>query len=192
MFEPVSLALGGAQFLGGALQNIFSGKRRAEKKLENYINSYKKNESIMDFYTKALNNYNANPYSSASYQQATKEAQRGQSAGINALGDRRSILSGLPQLVTATNNASLRAAANAEREKAGALQALGGATRMKAAEDKYPFEMKYNLLAQKAAGANATKSAGWRNIFGGLGTAATGYSKKEKTTEPDQYTGVEI
>ncbi len=184
MFDPISLGLGGAQMLGGVLQTVFSGKKKAERNLERLANSYQKNPSIMDYYTKSLNNYNANPYSSASYQQATKEAQRGQSAGINALGDRRSVLSGLPQLVTATNSASLRAASNAERERQGQLNTLGRATEMKAREDKYPFELKYNMLAQKAAGANAQKSAGWRNIFGGLGTAATGYTSgnKNKTT----------
>lgn len=181
-FDPISLGLGGTQALGGVLQSIFSGKNKAERDLENYANSYKKNESIMDYYTKALNRYNQNPYNSASYTSAMKTANRGLSTGINTLQDRRSVLAGLPGLVAGYNDAGLKATANAEREQGAALNTLGTATQMKAREDKYPFELKYNLLAAKAAGANAQKAAGWQNIFGGLGTAALGLGKKRTNT----------
>ncbi len=188
-FDPVSGILGGGQALGGLVQTLFSGKRKAEKNLERHINSYQKNPSIMDYYSKALNNYNANPYNSASYRNATQTAGRGLATGINALGDRRSVLAGLPALTQGYADAGLKAAANAERERAGALSQLGNATAMKAREDRVPFDMKYNLLAQKAAGANATKAAGWKNIFGGLGTAMTGFSpgSKKSTTSSVGY-----
>lgn len=193
MPDPVSLALGGAQAVGGLLQSIFSGKRKSEKALERHINSYKKNESILDFYNKALNNYNQNPYTSASYKSSMQEAGRGLNAGINTLNDRRSVLAGLPALVSGYNSASLKSAANAERERSVALGQLGNATNMKAREDKYQFELKHGLLAAKASGANAQKAAGWKNIFGGLGTAATGLTGNKKTTDTtDPYTGVEI
>jgi len=66
-FDPVSGILGGGQALGGLVQTLFSGKRKAERNLEKQINSYQKNPSIMDYYGKALNNYNANPYNSADF-----------------------------------------------------------------------------------------------------------------------------
>jgi hypothetical protein len=174
-FDPVSGILGGAQMLGGLAQTIFSGKKKAERNLENFGNSYQKNQSIMDYYNKALSKYNVNPYTSASYKNATQTAGRGLATGISALGDRRSALAGITGLVQGYDDAGLRAAANAERESAQALNTLGNATSMKAREDRVPFDLKYNLLAQKAAGANATKAAGWNNIWGGLGTAATGF-----------------
>lgn len=173
-FNPISAGLGGLQVLGGLAQTIFSGKKKAERNLENQINSYRKNDSIMDYYNKALSKYNVNPYNSASYRNSMQVAGRGLSTGIDALKGRRSTLAGLPALTQGYADAGLKASANAESEQARALSQLGQATQMKAQEDRVPFDMKYNLLAQKAAGANATKAAGWKNIFGGLGTAASG------------------
>lgn len=181
-FDPISLGLGGAQALGGILQSVFSGKKKAESELENYSNSYQKNPSIMDYYSKALNKFNANPYDSATYQNATKMAGRGLTTGINTLQDRRSILSGLPGLVQGSDDAALKAASAAEREQQANLHTLGNATAMKAREDRVPFDLQYNLLLQKAEAANQQKAAGWKNIFGGVGTAVAGFSKGNKTT----------
>lgn len=178
-FDPVSLGLGGLQTVGGILQSVFSGKHKTEKALEDYTNSYRKNPSIMDYYNKALNQYSANPYDSAGYRMATQNASRGLNTSLNALGSRRSLLAGLPTAVQGYNDANLKAEANAEGQQRANLGVLGNATRMKAAEDRVPFDLKYNLLAQKAAGANATKAAGWKNIFGGLGAGALGLGNKK-------------
>lgn len=175
--EPVSTALGGLQTIGGLAQTLFSGKRKREREYEDYINSYRKNESIMDLYNKALARYNVNPYTSASYKSAMTGAGRSLSSGISGLQDRRSALAGIPALTQGYNDASLRAAANAEREQGQQFSQLSGATQLKAREDRYPYELKLALLGQKAAGANAVKQAGWKNLFGGLGTIGAGYNR---------------
>ena len=176
-FDPVSLGLGAAQTIGGLAQTLFSGKKKSEREYERYVDSYRKNPSIMDLYNKALARYNVNPYTSASYNSAMTGAGRGLTTGISGLQDRRSALAGIPALTQNYNDASLRAAANAEREQAQAVNQLSGATQLKAREDRYPYELKLALLGQKASGANAVKQAGWKNLFGGLGTALSGFSR---------------
>lgn len=182
----VSTAAGGNPYAAiaqggiGLLQSIFGGisAKKNQKKLEQLVDSYKPNESIMDYYNKALTRYNPNPYNSASYRAATQGANRSLNAGLNALQDRRSALAGVNSLVQGTNDASLRAAANAEREQAGQLAQLGQATGAKAAEDRYKFENKYNLLAMKAAGGNKTLGAGISNAFNALGGIEDYYKAK--------------
>lgn len=168
---PVSAAIQGAvgigQAVGGAIQ-----AHRAQKKLEKMVEGYKPNASIMDYYNKALQRYNVNPYTSAQYRNQMQNAGRGLATGINALNDRRSVLGGISSLVQGYNDASLKATAAAEGQQAQALSQLGGATQMKAAEDFKPFEMKYNLQALKAGGGNETMRAGLSNIFGGASTYA--------------------
>lgn len=162
---PIAAALQGAVGLG---QLLFSGKHKAEKKLENFANSYTKNAGIMDYYNKALQRYSANPYTSSLYNQQTKNINRNVNAGISALQNRRSGLAGISSLVQGANDASLKAAGVAEQQQGQNLSQLGHATQIKAAEDFKPFEIKYNLLSAKASGANKTAGAGMQNIFGGI------------------------
>jgi hypothetical protein len=163
--------LGIGQGLLGIGQSIFGGgaARKAQRSLEKMADSYQPNAGILDYYNKALSRYSDNPYNSAMYRMQNQNAQRGLATGINALQDRRSVLAGLPKLTQSYNDANLKAAAGAEAQQGQALSQLGQATGMKAAEDSKKFDMKYNLLAMKAAGNNQTSRAGISNIFGGLG-----------------------
>jgi len=175
--DPISLGLSGLQTIGGIAQTIIGNKRakKAEGQLEGMVNSYQPNQSIMDYYNKALSRYNNNPYNSAMYRNTMQTAGRGLTNGINALQNRRSALMGLPSIVSAYNDSGLKAAAQAEGQGAQALSQLGGASQMKAAEDFKPFEMRYNLLSQKASGGNQMMNAGLQNIFGGIGGAGSMY-----------------
>lgn len=175
--DPVSTGLSGLQTIAGIAQTIGGAiqAKRAQRKLGQMVDSYQPNQSIMDYYNKALSRYNANPYNSAMYRLQQQNAGRGLTTGLNALQNRRSALMGLPSLVSSYNDANLRAAAGAEGQQAQALSQLGGATGMKAAEDTRKFDMKYNLLAQKASGGNQIMNAGMQNIFGGLGSASNSY-----------------
>lgn len=171
--DPMTIAAIGQGVIGGLQSIIGGGKaRKAQRQLEGMIENYKPNQSIMDYYSKALNKYNANPYQSAMYNQQQRTAGRNLATGINSLQDRRSALAGVGSLVQGSNDASLRAAAAAEQDQAQDLAQLGQATGMKSAEDKYKFEAKYNLLSQKAGAANQTANAGIQNLYGGLGTLA--------------------
>lgn len=156
----------------GAVQGIVGGigARKNQKKLEGMIDNYQPNESIMDYYSKALNRYNANPYTSAQYQNAQKNIDRSGAAAIAGATDRRAGLGMLGSIVQGQNDALGNAAARAEQQQGQNLAQLGQATGMKDREDKYKFEAKYNLLSQKAGAANQTANAGISNLFGGLGS----------------------
>lgn len=163
---------GGLKTVGGLAQTIFSGEKKANRKLEQFANTYKPNESIMDFYNKALSRYDSNAYNSAAYKQQTNQIGRNLATGIGASQSRRGGLATIGGLVQGSNDASARAAAQAEQQQAQSLGQLGQAAGMKTQEQKYPFEMKYNLLAAKAGQAARTKNMGLQNIFGGLSDVA--------------------
>ncbi len=167
--DPASIAAL-VQAGGGIIQSIFGGgrARRAERQLEKMVNSYQPNRSILDYYNKALERYSVNPYQSNMYNMQQRNIQRGTATGISALQDRRSAIGGVASIVQAQNDASLKAAAQAEQQGAQALGQLGQATQMKAQEDFKPFELKYNLQAMKAGGGNQIMNAGLSNIFGGI------------------------
>jgi hypothetical protein len=165
---------GGLQTLGGIAQVAFSGVKKANKNLEAHANSYKPNESIADYYNKSLAKYNPNPYNSLSYQNATNKIQGNLATGISTSQDRRGGLATIGSLVSGANSANANAAAAAEAQSGADLNRLGQAAGMKTREDKVPFDLKYNLLAAKAAAAAKTKSDGLQNIFGGLSTVASG------------------
>lgn len=156
----IAQGVGGiAQAVGGAIQ-----EHRAEKKYTKLINSYKPNESIMDYYNKALQRYNINPYTSAMYRQQTQFANRGLATGISALHKARG--NDIAALVQGYNDAGLKAAVTAEGQQGQQLAQLGNAAAMKTQEEKYPFELKANMYAQKAAGGAQRLNAGVSNIFG--------------------------
>jgi hypothetical protein len=163
-----------AQLLVGGIQTLSNaGKsRNAQNELQRMVDNYQPNRSILDFYNKALQRYNVNPYTSATYTQASERARAGTAQGIAALSDKRSTIAGLPRLIQGQNDALLNAAAVAEGQQAQALGQLGQATGMKANEDRYKFENKYNLLALKAGAASQGVNAGIQNMFGGLQNAS--------------------
>lgn len=152
---------GAAQAIGGAIQ-----QHRYSKKYENLINGYVPNQSIMDYYQKALNKYDPNAYNSASYREGKTNINSNLAAGISSSQDRRGALYGISNLVAGANKASLDNVARAEREQAGNLSQLGGATEMKAREDKYKFENLGGLYSAKATGGANIMNAGLSNIFG--------------------------
>jgi hypothetical protein len=168
---PLAAGLAIGQGVMGLAQTILGGSaaHKAQKQMEGMVNNYQPNQSIMDYYSKALNRYNVNPYNSNLYQMQSNNIQRGTASGINALQDRRSALAGVSSLVQGQNDGLLKAAAAAEGQQGQALNQLGQATGMKAQEDSKKFDMKYNLLAMKAGGNNQTMNAGIQNMFGGMG-----------------------
>ncbi len=164
----------------GAIQSIIGGIKagKAQKKLENLQTpTYGGSESIKDYYSKAMQRYNENPYQSAQYQYATQMADRSQAAGLNALQGRGSAVAGVGRLAAQRNEAGLQAGAQGEQLKEQRFNTLGQATGMET-EDQLrqfqqnkiaPFEKQYNLLSMKAGAGNQMMNAGISNIFGGIG-----------------------
>lgn len=170
--NPVSAISSGLQTLGGLGQVLFSGVKKANSNLENFSKTYTPNQSIGDYYNKALANYNANPYNSLSYKNAMNNNAGSMATGLNSAQDQRGGLASIGSLVNGNNQSNAAAAASAESQNRANINVLGQATGMKAREDKVPFDLTYNLLAQKAAAAAKTKSDGLQNMFGGLSSGA--------------------
>lgn len=208
--EPTTaIALGSSalQTLGGLAQSIIGGgkQKRATRALEKYIDSYKTPESILDYYNKALQRYNVNPYTSAMYRSQQDQIKGGTAQAINTLQDRRSVLGGLSSVIQGQNDSLLRAAAAAEGQQAQALNEVGQASGMKAADDRYKFENKANLLAMKAGGATDLFNSGLSNIYGGLqnmsmmgmyeneyGGSGSGRSRNSNTTSTNSNPNVGV
>lgn len=162
--------IGLAQTIGGWVQ-----QHKATKALNNLQSpTYTPNQSIMDYYNKALSRYNTSPYDSSLYKQQQKNIQRGVATGLSALQDRRSALMGITRLTQAQNDATLNAGVQAENQQNQRFGQLGQAAGMKAGEERtafdinqyQPFERKYNLLAMKAGGGAQVMNAGIQNAYG--------------------------
>lgn len=166
----------------GAIQSIFGGMkaRKNERALEKMQTpTYGGSSSIMDYYNKALQRFNTNPYQSQMAQYSSQMADRSQAAGIGALQDRRSAVGGISRLSALRNDAALRTGVEAERMQNQRFGELGEAAGMKTGDELRqfqqnkiaPFEKQYNLLSMKAGAGNEMMNAGLSNIFGGLGAA---------------------
>lgn len=164
----------------GLAQSIIGGirARKSEKALEGMQTpTYGGSSSIMDYYNKALQRFNTNPYQSQGYQAATNAANRSMASGLNALQGRGSAVAGVSRLVGQSNDAAMRAGTIAEQQQNQRFNELGQASEMKTGDELRqfqqnqiaPFEKKYNLLSMKAGAGNQMMNAGLSNIFGGLG-----------------------
>lgn len=174
----------------GAVQSILGGIKahKAQKKLENLQTpTYGGSESIMDYYNKALQRVNQNPYQSQQAQYANQMADRSQAAGLNALQGRNSAVGGISRLSALRNDAALKAGAQAESQQTQNMGMLGEAAGMKTQDELRqfqqnklaPYEKQYNLLSMKAGAGNEQANTGLSNIFGALG-AANDYSIMKK------------
>lgn len=164
--------IGALQTVGGWIQQATAMKKLNQLKSP----TYKQNQGILDYYNQALQRYNVSPTDSAMYKRQTRDIDRGVANSVAALNDRRSGIAGVSSILRAANDARLDANVAAEGEKNRRFGELGGATQLKAGEDRtafdineqQPFERKYNLLAMKAAGGAQIANAGISNVFGGI------------------------
>lgn len=173
-----------AQTGAGLFQSIFSGRRKQERELERQLGQspmYQANKGIMDYYQQALNRFNENPYQSAQYKTAERNAQRLTSTGLSALQDRRSALAGVNRLVGVQNDALQNAAVQAEQQRNVRFNQLGSATQAQAGEQRRAFDInqmspylrRLQMQQMKTGAANARFDAGLSNIFGGAGSASS-------------------
>lgn len=159
-----------AKGIFGLGQSIFGGgaRRRAEKDLEKYAQSFSVSPSIMDYYNKALARYTPSPYQSQYYQQMRNTIGRNLATGISAAQDRRGGLASVGALTQQANDASARAAGTAEQMQGQQLSQLGAAAGAKNAMEQKKFDMLYNLKAMKAGQAATRQNQGMQNLYGAL------------------------
>jgi len=184
----VSAGIGGIQSLIGGI-----GARKARKQLENLQTpQYEKSKSITDYYNQALGRYQQSPTASNLYKMQANNIARGTAQGLSALQDRRSGLGGVSALIQGQNDAQLKALAAAEQDQNQKFSQLGAASNAMAGEERQafninkmmPYQKKFDILSQKAAGNTQLANTGLQNIYGGLTSAAYGGSlvgNKNKT-----------
>ena len=191
----VAAVAAGTKALVGGISALTSGKRKAERNLDQLAGAspkYKGNKSIEDYYGEALSRYKENPYQSKQYQEAQKAAGATTAAGLGAMQDRRGALGAVSRLAGIQNQAMANAGVAAEQQRNQRFGQLGGATQMKTAEDyrKFdinemtPYQRKLQLAQYKSQSANARKAAGLQMLGSGLsdlGTAALGGASKGTT-----------
>jgi hypothetical protein len=173
-----------AQSTAGLFQTIFSGRKKAQRELENSLNSnpiYNPNKGVLDFYQEALNRANQSTYQTAQFQNAQKNAQRTTATGISGLQDRRSALAGISRLTGIENDAMNNAIVQAEQLNNQRFRELGTATGMKASEEGKAFEInrltpyqrRLQMNMMKSSAANERFNAGLSNLFSGGANAAS-------------------
>lgn len=177
-FVAAGVGIAGLGF--GVYQSIHgaSQAKKQQRALESKANgapTYGPNKSINDYYQTALGRYNVDPTNSLQYQQAQRGINNNLASGISAIQDRRSA-GALPRLMSAADNQLTNAGVRAEQSQNQRFNELGRATQMKSGDDRYafnvnqeqPYQRQYDLIAQKASGANRELSAGLQNINNGL------------------------
>ena len=159
-----------------------SQRKKAEKGLENMdVPKYAPNQSILDYYQKALQKYETNPTDSAEYKLQKQNIEQGTTQALASAQNRRLGGAITPSVIQNQNNSLLKSAVSGEQRKAQEFNTLGHATQLKSAEDSKafnqnviaPFEKNYNLLAMKAAGQAQVQNAATQNAYNNLGAAVS-------------------
>ena len=167
--------------VGGTLQALYgigssivnAGKeKRARKDLEGYANSFQPNQSILDYYNKALSKYNPDPTQTGTYKIQQNNIGANTANAIGATQDRRGGLSSISKIMAGANRATGQNVINAENMQGQNLNRLGNAAGMKTNEEQKKFDMLYNLKAMKAGAAASKVNSGIQNAYQGLSTAA--------------------
>ncbi len=181
----VAVAVGGATLIGGIIKTSSANHKakQAEQNLENLKTpEYQQNQSILDYYNKAMQRYQQNQYQSAFYQNGIQQGNRSTAAGLNALQDRNSAVGGVSRLTALQNQNALNTGIQAENIESNNFGQLGSATQLRAGDQQYqfgvnqlfPYQTKANMYAAKAAGATQVANAGWQDISNGAGMVAGG------------------
>jgi len=141
--------------------------------------AYKANQSIVNYYDKALQRYNTNITDTAEYKMNNQNIKQGTVQGLSTLNKLRS--GNVAGLIQNQNNALLGAAVAGERRKIQEFNVLGQATGMKAGEGQKefqynqiaPFEQNYNLLAMKAGNQRQVQNQSMQNAYNNANAAAS-------------------
>jgi hypothetical protein len=183
----IGLVLGGAQVVGGLVQAFGSGKDAEQQRLEKLAKNSPiraQSKATADYYNEALQRFKENPYQSAEYQMAAKEAQRATAAGTKALSGRMgggAKLAGTSRLSLIQNDSMQRALSRAEGRKDQRFAQYGQAAQMKTNEENQlfdinqmtPYNRQLGLQQYKTQAANERYMAGLNMAAQGVGSAAS-------------------
>lgn len=173
------------QGVAGIFQSATSGAGAAEKNLENSITKNplaQRSKSIDDYYQEALSRYQENPYQSAMYMNAKKNADRALASRLRLGQDFRSSGEIAGKANAEYNNTLGNAGSQAEAQRNARFGQYGQAAQLQNQQDKYifdinemtPYNRKLQLMQMKAQAANERKNAGIGMIGGALGNLALG------------------
>lgn len=162
--------IAGVQAVGGIAQ-MFAGARTLKKlKRPSY-------EIPQDFNTNVglAQNIKTMGMPKSEYQSAFQNIQRNQTAGINALQDRRSALAGIGSIVQRSNDASLNLDATAakianQNMLAGTQMEMGARQQLASQKLARQEWEKFQPYQQKLAQGQGMLGAGMQNAFGALQT----------------------
>lgn len=180
---PVALIPAAISAGVGLYQTLFSGRRKAQRELENQANQapmYGGNKGVGDYYREAYNRYLTSPENSALYQSSIRNINRGTANTLASLQDRRVALDAVGTVEASRNAGYNNAIINAEQQRNQRFGMLGQATNMKYADDMQkfqtntlmPYQTKLSLLSTKASNKNQQFNMGLSNLYGAA--AATG------------------
>ena len=166
-------------------------QKKAQRKLDELAKNsplYKADKSIDDYYQKALNRFNENPYQSQQYQMGAMNARRATAQGLGALQDRRSAIGGISRLEAGQNAAMQNLGAQAEGQRNQRFNQFGNATQIKSGEYQRefdfnkmtPYNRKLQLEQMKGAAAGEQFNAGLQMIGQGANAGATIAAAKYK------------
>ena len=185
---PILIPISMAAVAAGSAISAFNKIKKAERRLEALNDADKPNESIVDYYNKALSRYSPNPYNSNLFTAQKRNIERGTAQGLADAQTRKGGLASVGALVQVQNDSLLNAAAAAEGQQGQQLGQLGQAAGAKAGEERRIFENKYNLLAMKAGQAAQAQNMQTQSMFNSLGNAASiGFGGNQESMFNNRY-----
>lgn len=185
----------GASVLGTAFgiyqgvknQNAANEQQARLDKLSKNSPIYKPDKSIHDYYQQALNRYNENPFTSATYVENLKQANRSGANAISAMQGRGGAVGTIGRINQGVMDAKGRAIANAMQNKSNDFNQLASATNMKGGQmakafdinQLTPYQTRLGLTGQQLAASNEQAGAGWQNAAAGISNIAAIGAKGE-------------
>lgn len=185
----------GASVLGTAFgiyqgvknQNAADEQQARLDKLSKNSPIYKPDKSIQDYYQQALNRYNENPFTSATYLENLRQANRAGANALSAMQSRGGAVGTIGRINQGIMDAKGRAIANTMQNKSTEFNQLANATSMKGGQTAKafdinqltPYQTRLGLSGQQLAASNEQAGAGWQNAIAGISNIAAIGAKGE-------------
>jgi len=196
--DPLTIAAiaAGAQAVGGGLQALFSGRKKAEGELNSFAKQSplaQASKSLNDYYQESKNRYYQNPYQSAFYTAGQKNIQRSTASALNALQGYGAAIAGAGRAALGQDTAMTNLGVQAEGQKRADFGQYGQAAQMQQNDANRVFQInqmdpylrQFGLKQYAAQAANARQNAGLQTMASGIGNVAQVYAygggKKDNT-----------